>query len=394
MKHALFSASGAERWVNCSGSLALSAIAPVRPSGAAAREGTAGHTLADECLTKNLEPVDFEGVVFNVEGHDIEITDELALAVQAYVDYVRGISGLRWTETRTYYSQLLGVDTEEAFGTTDCSILNGTVLHIVDAKFGRKFVDAKKNKQTILYAAGVVDTIEAIGEEVTEIHLHIVQPRVSEKPIPYVMTREELRAEVAVMREAAQKAQEANIAFVDVKDKAWAKRYLSPGETQCMWCPAASFCPALRAEADDLTGEDTEHLNGLSSEYIAEALGRVPLLERWIEAVQHEALSRLSNGKPVQGFKLVLGREGNRRWNDVDKAAEAFGDLPVDVTHKPAALLPPAQMEKALKKLKLARSLGDLVVRNPAKPTMTTADDPRAEWSPANAIAEEFGVVA
>lgn len=250
MIHSLFSASGAERWSNCAGSMALSKGVK-RSTNPVAREGAAGHLLADRCLNDGTDPVQFEGEIIGVEGFDIEITDELALAVQCYVDYVRGISGIRWTETRTYYGNLIGVDEEEAFGTTGCTILNGTVLHAIDAKFGRKFVDPQRNKEAILYAAGVVDTVEAMGEEITEVWLHIVQPRVSDKPIPYVMTREQLRDEVLHLRACAQLAQEANVTFTSASDKAWAKRYLNPGETQCMWCPAATFCPALRGERAD-----------------------------------------------------------------------------------------------------------------------------------------------
>lgn len=95
MKHSLFNASGAERWANCPGSLALSKDAP-RSTNPAAREGTAGHLLAEQCLKDGTDPVQYEGIVIEVEGHDIEVTDELALAVQCYVDYVRGITGIRW----------------------------------------------------------------------------------------------------------------------------------------------------------------------------------------------------------------------------------------------------------------------------------------------------------
>ena len=393
MMHALFSASGAERWANCPGSLVLSKDVP-RTSSPAAREGTAGHELADRCLNDNTDPVEHEGEIIHVEGHDIEVTDELALAVQCHVDYVRGISGIRWTETRTYYADLLGVDFEEGFGTTDCSILNGTTLHVIDAKFGRSFVDPKKNKQLILYAAGIVDTIEATGEDVTDISLHIMQPRVSEKPVPYVLTRDELRAAVIELRNAAQEAQAATLTFTDARNKAWVERYLRPGETQCKWCPAAAFCPALREVADDLTGFDMDKLMGVTPEYVSEALGRVPLVERWVEAVQQEAMRRLSEGKKLPGYKLVLGREGNRRWADEAAAAVRFDAIPKELTHAPAKLLSPAQMEKSLKKNKQPLDLiAELVVRNPAKPAMATADDPRAEWSPTEAIAEEFGAV-
>lgn len=392
MKHSIFSASGAERWANCPGSLALSKGC-ARTSNPAAREGTAGHELAEKCLAANTDPVAYEGDIIQVEGHDIEVTEDLAIAVQAYVDYVRGFSGMRWAETTSHYARLLGVDDDEGFGTNDCLILDGTVLHVIDLKLGRGFVDPINNKQTILYAAGAVDAIEAVGEEVTEIHLHIFQPRVTAKPVPFVISRAELHGHVAALRLAAQRAQEAMLTFTpeSVKDWKWVKAYLHAGESQCKYCPAAAFCPQLRGYAEDLTGDDIEYMVGAGPGFLAEALSKVPLLERWIEAVQTEVMRRLSEGKPVDGYKLVLGREGNRKWSDPEKAEAAFADLDVALTHAPAKLLSPAQMEKALKKAKLARDLEPLVVRNPAKPTVTVESDPRPAWS--NNIAEEFGVV-
>jgi hypothetical protein len=397
MKHSIFSASGASRWSACPGSLALSRGAP-RTSNPAAREGTAGHTLAERCLAVDAlfpEPVDHEGEIIDVEGFEIEVTEDLALAVQSYVDYVRGFSGMRWTETTSNYASLLGVDTEEGFGTNDCIILDSTILHVIDLKLGRGFVDPVKNKQCILYAAGAVDAIEAVGEEITEIHIHIFQPRVTAKPIPYVLTRDELREQVELLRAAAQRAQEAMLTFTaeSVKDWKWVKEYLHAGETQCKYCPAAAFCPQLRGYAEDLTGDDISYMADAGPGFLSEALSRVPLVERWVEAVQEAAMSRLSAGKPVDGYKLVLGREGNRKWSDPVKAEAAFEGLDAELTHTPPKLLSPAQMEKALKKAKLKCDLEPLVTRNPAKPTMTVDSDPRQAWSPKEAIAEEFGIV-
>lgn len=401
MQHSIFSASAAERWSNCAGSLALSRGIESRSS-EAAREGTAGHSLGEACLINGDDPLDHEGDIIPVEGCIVEVTDELALAVQFYVDYVRGISGMLWTEQRTYYGTLLGIDDDEAFGTTDCSILDGRILHVIDAKFGRKFVNPERNKQTILYAAGTVESIEAVGEEVDEIWLHIVQPRVSEKPIPYKMTREQLREIVAELHVAAQRAQEALITFTTPDDAAWGERYLNPGEDQCQWCPAAAFCPALRKVADDFAPSDiaeefaiVSYLEAVPVERVDTMMNTLPLVERWTEAVKHEAMRRLTRGDAMPSYKLVLGREGNRRYADVERAAEAFAVLSVTLTHKPAELLSPAQMEKMLKKnaKSMLPQLAELVVRNPAKPTLTSRDDPREAWT-GQTIAEEFGVVS
>lgn len=403
MKHSTFSASGAERWANCPGSLALSQ-GILRTSSWAADEGTAGHQLGERCLADGTEPYDFIGEIIPIAGNggdvitnEIEVTLDLAEAVSKYVEYVRGISGTRWLETRIYYADLLGVPEDEGFGTGDCCILNGTILHVIDAKFGRGYVNPVKNKQMILYAAGVVDAMEAVGERITEIHLHIMQPRVSDKPVPYVMSRADLQHEVNLLREAAQVAMEATISFTTIDDAAWVKRYLVPGEYQCQWCPAAVFCPALREVVSEFTAASDEEFGivNLLEQLPAKELGKyqtqVGLVQLWVKAVEHETLRRLTRGDKVPGFKLVKGREGNRRWADPAAAAEVFAGI--EEAFEPKQLKTPPQVEKALKKDKERKALIEqLVVRNPARPTMTTEDDPRETWQEA-AGADEFGVV-
>lgn len=404
MKHSLFSASGASRWSNCAGSLTLSQGIR-KPSSWAADEGTAGHLLGERCLEHDAEPYDFIGEIIPVCGNggdivtnEIEVTLELAEAVSMYVEYVRGISGTRWLETRIYYADLLGVPEEDGFGTGDCCILDGTVLHVIDAKFGRGYVDPFKNKQMILYGAGVTSAMELVGEEITEIHLHVVQPRVSDKPVPYVMTRQELRDEVAMLHEAAQRAQEAMASFTNLDNQKWLDAYITPGEYQCQWCPAAGFCPKLREVADEFTAAADEEfgivslLEQLSAKELGKYQTQVGLVEIWIKAVEHETLRRLTRGDAVPGFKLVKGREGNRRWADPVAASEAFADIK-DIAFDPPTLKTPAQLEKALKKDKERKELlATLVVRNPARPAMTTEDDPREPWTEA-AGADEFAVV-
>ena len=404
MKHSVFSASGAERWSNCPGSLVLSQGIQ-RRSSFAADEGTAGHELGEKCIANNEEPYDFIGEIIEVRGNggtevtsEIEVTLDLAEAVSMYVEYVRGISGTRWLETKIYYAKLLGVPEEDGFGTGDCCILNGTVLHVIDAKFGRGYVNPEKNKQMTLYAAGVVDAMETVGEEITEIHLHVVQPRVSDQPVPYIMSRDELREAVEWLRERAQLSMEATNTFTHIGNEAWVKKYLTPGEYQCQWCPAAAGCPALRAEVSEFTAaaDDefgiTNFLDQLSPESLGKYQSQVGLVELWVKAVEHETLRRLTRGDRVPGFKLVKGREGNRKWANEDAAAEVFKDIE-DIAFDPPTLKSPAQLEKVLKKDKARKDLiATLVVRNPARPTMTTADDPREPWTEA-AAADEFATV-
>lgn len=399
MKHSLYSASGASGWSACAGRLALSQGIPRRSSYPAA-EGTAGHELGEECIANDTDAYESVGRIYQIEGFEIEVSDELADAVQCYVDYVRGISGTRLLETRISYSELLGVPADDGFGTGDCLILNGTILHVIDAKFGRGYVNPWQNKQMILYGGGTVDALEAIGEEITEIWLHVVQPRVSDKPVPFVMTREEMRMAIADLHKAAQLSQDAFFSFTGLDDAKWVDNYLTPGESQCEWCPAAATCPALAKVANDFTMAASDEfevvnlLEQMTGAELAKRQAKVQLCEIWAKAVEHETAKRLTlDSNSVPGYKMVLGREGNRRWADPQAAEQALAAYDRDLIFNPATLKTLPQVEKALKGNKEVKTLLDtLVVRNPAKPTLTTSDDPRAAWQEGS-CADEFAVV-
>jgi hypothetical protein len=379
VKHSIFSASAAERWANCPGAIVLSrGIA--NSSSDASREGTAGHELGDRCLKAGTDPT--QAIGETILG--ILITDELADAVQDYVDYVRTIPGTRLYEQQVNYAELLGVDDAEGFGTLDCAIIDGTVVHIIDAKFGRSYVDPSLNKQLMLYAAAIVRALEAVGETVTEVALHISQPRIVAKPIPFYLSRDALAEQVEYLRAAAQGVIEAEAAFTTPENKAWVKKYLHPGEQQCKYCPAAPFCPALRNAVSPLAAQASEFevvtlAESFDPSELAKRLALVPLAEIWIKAIRHESFSRLAKGSSVPGYKLVTGREGNRKWSDVATVEAAFADLPKELTHKPAELKSPAQLEKAVPKPRRA-VLSELTIRAPAKPTLATSDDPRTPW--------------
>jgi hypothetical protein len=388
--HSTYSASGGHRWLECPGSLALSSIAGPSQSGMAAKRGTAAHEVAANLLQgpDDVDPITVDGTEVEVEGEVIVIDEDLTEQVCTYVQYVRGLVGDRLIEVQSDYGPLL--DLEDAWGTSDAVVIEGdNTVNVIDLKTGRHWVGAEGNTQLLLYAAGVVHTLDSVGITPSTVRMHIVQPAVTPVPATWSLSFEEFLTKIKELKQKAQVAKQASEEYTSIPTEVWRKKYLKPSEEACKYCPAARFCPALREATEAALAIDTD---ALSVADLNKGIKLIPLLETWINAIQANAVSRASKGEEGLDFKMVLCRQGNRQWVDEDKAEEAFASVPLEQRFKPATLVTPAQMEKVIKKLKrddLAEKLGALTKRNPAKPTLTAKDDPRPAWIE-NDIADEF----
>jgi hypothetical protein len=105
-------------------------------------------------------------------------------------------------------------------------------------------------------------------------------------------------------------------------------------------------------------------------------LHNADLLEDWIKDLRALAEEMMKKGKPVKGWKMVPKR-ATRSWvkeEDVVHWLDGKGLEPKDIYSK--ELLSPAQMEKVLKKRKLALP-DDLVVAVSSGTTIAPESDPR-----------------
>lgn len=169
--HSRLSASASERWTSCPGSVALSRNAPPQESSSAADEGTAAHALAERCLDEGVSARDF----INEDIHDFLITEEMASAVDIYVDYVRArhreLGGVLLVEKHFNLEQLHA----GLMGTNDaCIVRRGNRLVVFDFKYGFSPVDATNNKQVLYYGLGAAHEIDF---DFRELEVVIVQPR-------------------------------------------------------------------------------------------------------------------------------------------------------------------------------------------------------------------------
>ena len=403
--HSKLSASAADRWMACPGSVALSAGLPDNTSEYAAW-GSVAHRIADECLTKSKDPATFVGLRYNQDGYAITVDDDMAECVQTYLGNLREMTAgadLFESETRTNYSTWLNVDQDLAWGTADATALIGTELQVHDLKTGRGVeVDAVENRQMMLYAGGKLLEMEALGIEVETVRLVIHQPRVRKAPSEWRLTRDELVD--WLMGDARQAAQRVLQAAQPLDE------FMAAGD-HCRWCRAKATCPALRAEVAGTVGEREDitdafepvavaHLgNPDPSRALAACLAKVDMIEDWCSAVRAESLRRLSAGEPVPGYKLVQGKRGARAWANPTEAEKVLREqfrLPVEKAYD-LKLISPTTAEKLAK----AGDIGPrqwakvipLIVQRDGAPSVAPVSDNRPAIT-VQPVAEAFDVQA
>ena len=314
----------------CPGSTVLEADYP-DTSSVYADEGTAAHTLASWVLEGGLPADTYIGGEIKVGERSFTVSEDMAAYVQDYAklvcEYAEG--GTLMVEQRVPIGHLTGE--EGATGTSDAVIVKRNELIVVDLKYGMGVrVDGEDNPQLQMYALGALEEFGILGDfEIVTMVIHM--PRlnhVSEWSIPVAQLLA-FGDEVTVSANIAHDAQDV-LAKNDKLD--W--MYLNPGEKQCRFCKAKATCPALRAEMADVV-HDTATLDDFAEllphtpdsqtgdNYLSIAMAKVGLVEDWCKAIRAEVERRLLMGKQVEGFKLVEGKRGNRKWVD-PKAVESL----------------------------------------------------------------------
>lgn len=398
--HALLSPSGAKKWLSCSASLACEKDIP-NTSGKAAVLGTAMHTIAEMHLNQYIKgtelPLEREvGAYVLDEGKGpikalispmkgaVLITADMIEQVRKYTDYCKAIIDVATyakLEMRVNLTEVLhpGYEGVETFGTADLVAIQELantdehMLIIGDLKTGRHRVEAKENKQLMLYALGVYRRLKR-RYNITVVRLVIFQP--------YAGGASEWDISVEGLELFAKFAQKRALLALDAYFRG--KKNLKssdfrPSADGCQWCRFSEQCAARTKTVNSvLAGElEDDFALELTPEQLVVEYEKLPLLRQHIDKVEKAMAAALHSGKKVPGYKLVEGRPGNRAWKDAEKVAELYGDkLTKDV------LMTPTEAAKVIPE----EELKDFITRKPGAPCVATADDKRPEW---NRVTEE-----
>lgn len=380
-QHALLSASGAHRWLHCTGSPILEKDFPDSTS-VYAQEGTLAHELCElklmaytgEITKRKLTSMKNKLMKSELWQPEMDSTSE------AYLDYIKDITmsytvkPVILTEKKVDFSRYV----PEGFGTADCLILAGDTLHVVDYKHGKGVVvDADHNPQMMLYALGAMSELSLLYR-FKFVHMTIVQPRVNNIS-EFTMTADELTEwGETVVKPKAEAAISGNGEF-EAGD--W-----------CRFCRAKQQCKTRYESNDSLYPElSAQHDPRLITlEELGDYLKRGKDMAAWLEDMKEYALSESLAGAEVPGWKAVEGR-GSRAFTDTDEAVDTLIKNGIDesVLYE-RRVLTLAQMEKAVGKKAFGEIVGNLVVKNPGKPTLVEESDKRPKITNQPTAADVF----
>lgn len=386
--HALLSASGAERWINCPPSARLAEQFPDETSTYAA-EGTLAHELA-ECFlismsNKDMLPKEardalnlkFSKCITN-EMH----TDEMHIHASDYAKFVNdrclelqkanGFAELK-IEIKVDYSQYA----PEGFGTVDAMVISDGILEIIDFKYGKGVeVSAEDNAQLKLYALGAYLEENALWD-IKTIRMTIYQPRIDNVSISEIAVEELMEWANEVVKPASELAFEGKGAF-------------NPGG-HCRFCKAKKLCKA-RHDAYSQIIIKRENPILIAESKLQAILRNKPLIEKWLADVEAFAIDKLLNGEFVEGFKLVEGRS-QRKYSDGDAVVAKLKELnvPEAMIYK-KELIGITEAEKLVGKKNFKEAFSNLIVKPVGKPTLALISDKRPAMQLDNVI-DEFEIL-
>ncbi len=372
--HAVLSASGSHRWLNCTPSARLE-LEFENTGSEAAREGTAAHALCEHKLKRALHMRSRRPVSDYDSDEMEECTDAYAEFVMEQYETAKQVCDdpVVLIEQRLDFSCYV----PDGFGTGDCLIISDDRLHIIDFKYGMGvLVEAEDNPQMKLYALGALAVYDALYD-IREVSMTIFQPR-RENVSTWTVSVEDLKAWAEnELKPRAKMAYDGEGEYL-------------PGEW-CTFCRAAVRCRARAEEKLKLAQTEFRMPPLLTDAEIEEILAVLPDLTKWANEIAAYALdTALNHGKEWNGFKVVEGRSV-RKYRDEAAVAEAAKEAGYKDIYR-QSLIPLTEMQRLMGKDKFEEILGGLITKAPGRPTLVPKSDRRPAMNVSNAINEFYEI--
>lgn len=362
--HAKLSASGAERWLKCPGSIRLEAPFPDSTSNYA-EEGTLAHEIVELMLKhqfiEQMKPRTYSAALGKLKKHPL-FQPEMLNHAETYIDNIHRLVGLSKNPVVMSEQKIsFGRWVPDGFGTCDTIIVTSDGIYIVDFKYGKGVpVSAEDNSQLKLYALGAYDLLSDIYD-IKHVCVSIVQPRLDSISSEIIPTADLLEfGEFA--RAQAEKA------LTDTAE-------VNPGDW-CRFCKAKAVCKVRAEKNIELAGFTNIPADTLTAEEVGRYIKLGENVASWLADLKEHALNELLKGKAIPGWKAVEGRSV-RTWTDEAEALKAVMALGVEEAmlyeRKPLSL---SAIEKLMGK-KEFEQLDKFIARPPGKPALAEETDKR-----------------
>ena len=371
-EHALLSASGAERWMNCTRSPRLEEFIE-EESSEDAKRGTIAHSLVELKLARVLEKISKQQYLKKLKEikNDPLYSDEMDRYTDIHKDFcierfneakAKTKDAVMMLEQRLDYSPWV----PQGFGTSDTTIIGDNTLEIIDFKYGKGIaVSAYENTQMKLYALGAINQFGFLYD------LESIQMTISQPRLDSISTFEMSVEELSSWAEEVVKPK-AEMAFNGEGE-------FCAGE-HCKFCKVKATCRERAEVKNRLAALDFQDPPLLSEEEIVDVLISIDTLISWAKDVQDYALNlAIKEDKKWPGMKLVEGR-GTRKYTDEVAVAKVLiqAGYDSDMIFK-KSLNPITTIENELGKKEFSDLLGSLIMKTTGKIKLVPEDDNRQE---------------
>lgn len=372
--HALLSASGSSRWINCTPSAKLEEKYGKQTTSVYAQEGTLAHEISELYIKHDiLHSIDAEEFSHQLETlmENELFNEEMLNVIPIYVDYCASeykSAKSQNSEAIMEIEQKLDLTeyVPESFGTADCIIISDGTIEVIDLKYGKGVpVYADANRQLMLYGLGALRKFDVMYD-IQNIKLTIVQPRINNISTWQISVKDLMHWAETELKPAAKLAFEGK---GEIKAGSW-----------CKFCSVKNQCKALAEQQLEIAKYEFKKPEFLSDDEISDILKRAHKFIEWINSIEEYAQTEAYNGNKVwPGFKVVEGIS-RRKWVDEEKVIDTiysrFPELSDDQIFD-TKLVSISQIEKLLGKKTVQEKLGDVIIKPQGKPTLVPDTDKR-----------------
>lgn len=253
-------------------------------------------------------------------------------------------------------------------GRSDCIIYTPGALDIIDLKSGRgALVSAYRNPQMMVYAlAG----LELCADADPEIRLTIIQPALHS-----ISTDSITRAELLVWRDehlipTARQTVEGTGSY-HVGD-------------HCRFCPARPTCRARAEQMQAYVSSVQQHAltsPKLSLDDVTGLLDGIDHYEAWARDIRRWATDEAMAGERIPGYKLVIPRNGARKFVSEQAVVDAARRAGIDPYKR--VLRSPREIELQVGTARYEAFFATLISSEACNPRLVPVSDPRPEYRPA-----------